>query len=182
MTILAFEEHTPHLQAGAYVAPHAYVSGRVTLGVDSSVWPMSVIRGDINDITIGARSNIQDGSILHVTHGGKFSRPEGFALTIGDDVTVGHRVVLHGCTIGNRCLIGMGAIVMDNVVIEDDVIIGAGSLVPPGKVLESGFLWKGNPVEKARPLTDKERDFFTYSAQYYSQLAKRTQASESGQV
>ncbi|WP_020558193.1 gamma carbonic anhydrase family protein [Thiofilum flexile] len=178
MTIQRFEQHTPTIDPSAYIDKSAYVSGQTTIGADSSVWPMVVIRGDINIITIGARTNVQDGSILHVTHGSAFSRMEGFALTIGDEVTIGHRVILHGCTIGNRCLIGMGAIVMDNVVIEDEVMIGAGSLVPPGKTLEGGYLWKGNPVQKARPLTEQERAFLKYSAEHYSKLAKRTLASE----
>lgn len=178
MTVERFENHIPTIHPSAYIAPNAYVNGQVTLGADSSVWPMTVIRGDINVIIIGERTNVQDGSILHVTHGSTFSRLEGFGLTIGDDVTIGHRVVLHGCTIGNRCLIGMGAIVMDNVIIEDEVMIGAGSLVPPGKILEGGYLWKGNPVQKARLLTEQERAFLKYSAEHYSKLAKRTLASQ----
>lgn len=178
MTVERFEQHTPSIHPTAYIAPTAYINGQVTIGADSSVWPMTVIRGDINKITIGERTNVQDGSILHVTHGSTFSRMEGFALTIGNEVTIGHKVVLHGCTIGNNCLIGMGAIVMDNVVVEDEVMIGAGSLVPPNKVLESGYLWKGNPVQKARPLTEQERAFLKYSPEHYSKLAKRTLASQ----
>ena len=114
-------------------------------------------------IRIGQRSSIQDGSVLHITHAGPFN-PDGFPLSIGDEVTVGHKVLLHGCSIGNRVLVGMGSIVMDGAVIEDEVILGAGSLVPPGKVLESGFLYVGSPAKKARPLSDKERGFFAYTA------------------
>lgn len=174
MTVRNFEAHVPEIHPTAYVDPDAYVSGQTKLGEGSSVWPMAVVRGDINHIHIGRFSNVQDGAVLHVTHGGEYSCPEGVPLLIGDEVTIGHRAVLHACTIGNRCLIGMGAIVLDNAVIEDDVVIGAGSLVPPGKRLESGYLYVGSPVKQARPLTDKEREYFSYSAQYYHKLSMRT--------
>ena len=125
-----------------------------------------MIRGDINKIRIGDDTNIQDGSVLHVTHQGPFS-PEGAELHIGSQVTVGHKVLLHGCRIGNRCLIGMGSIVTDNAVVEDGVMVGSGSLVPPNKVLESGFLYLGNPVLKKRPLSDREIEFLDYVANHY---------------
>ncbi|WP_298609843.1 gamma carbonic anhydrase family protein [uncultured Thiothrix sp.] len=177
MTIKAFEGHYPEIDPSTWVDETAYVSGRVRLGTGCSVWPMVVIRADINPITIGERTNIQDGSVLHVTHGGPFTTPEGLALTIGDDVIVGHKAILHACTIGNRCLIGMGAIVMDGAVVADETIIAAGSLVPPGKQLEGGYLYAGSPVKQLRPITDKERAFFTYSSNYYVKLAQRTAAS-----
>src|SRR5690606_16888869 len=104
------------------------------IGDDASVWPLVAIRGDVNAVRIGARSNVQDNSVLHVTHDGPYS-PGGAALTIGDDVTVGHGVILHACVIGSRCLIGMGATVMDKVQLEDEVFVAAGSLVTPGKRL-----------------------------------------------
>jgi carbonic anhydrase/acetyltransferase-like protein (isoleucine patch superfamily) len=138
-----------------FVDRSAVVIGDVEIGEDSSVWPLVVIRGDMHRIRIGARTSVQDGSVLHITHAGPFN-PDGFPLNIGDDVTIGHKVMLHGCSVGSRVLVGMGSIVMDGAVIEDEVIIGAGSLVPPGKRLESGFLY-GQPGEKARPLNDKER-------------------------
>lgn len=177
MTIKAFEGHYPKIHPEAWIDESAYVSGQATIGAGSSVWPMVVIRADINSITIGKLTNIQDGSVLHVTHGGPFTTPEGLALTIGDEVIVGHKVVLHACTIGNRCLIGMGAIVMDGAVVEDECIIAAGSLVPPNKQLVSGYLYAGSPVKQIRPITDKERAFFSYSANYYAKLAQRTAAS-----
>nr|WP_243434847.1 MULTISPECIES: gamma carbonic anhydrase family protein [unclassified Pseudomonas] len=152
-----------------FVDASAVVIGDVEIGADSSVWPLVTIRGDMHRIRIGARTSVQDGSVLHITHAGPFN-PDGFPLTLGDDVTVGHKVLLHGCTVGSRILVGMGSIVMDGAVIEDEVILGAGSLVPPGKVLESGYLYVGSPVKKARPLTDKERAFFTYSAANYVKL------------
>ncbi|MFV3303946.1 gamma carbonic anhydrase family protein [Pseudomonas sp. NY15181] len=169
MTIRSYQGKTPSLGERVFVDASAVVIGDVEIGADSSVWPLVTIRGDMHRIRIGARTSVQDGSVLHITHAGPFN-PDGFPLTIGDDVTVGHKVLLHGCTVGSRILVGMGSIVMDGAVIEDEVILGAGSLVPPGKVLESGYLYVGSPVKKARPLTDKERAFFTYSAGNYVKL------------
>ncbi|MGE8297820.1 MAG: gamma carbonic anhydrase family protein [Pseudomonas sp.] len=169
MAIRSYQQHRPQLGARAFVDASAVVIGDVVLGDDSSVWPMTVIRGDMHRIRIGARTSVQDGSVLHITHAGPFN-PEGYPLIIGDDVTVGHKVTLHGCTLGNRILVGMGSIVMDGAVVEDEVIIGAGSLVPPGKRLESGYLYVGSPVKQARALTDKERSFFSYTAGNYVKL------------
>ncbi|MCE4067964.1 gamma carbonic anhydrase family protein [Pseudomonas nitroreducens] len=169
MTIRSYQGKTPSLGERVFVDVSAVVIGDVEIGADSSVWPLVVIRGDMHRIRIGARTSVQDGSVLHITHAGPFN-PDGFPLTIGDEVTIGHKVLLHGCTIGSRILVGMGSIVMDGAVIEDEVILGAGSLVPPGKVLESGFLYVGSPVKKARPLTDKERAFFSYTAGNYVKL------------
>lgn len=169
MAIRKYQGTTPTLGQKVFVDSSAVVIGDVQLGDDSSVWPLTVIRGDMHHIRIGARTSVQDGSVLHITHAGPFN-PDGFPLLIGDDVTIGHKVMLHGCTVGNRILIGMGSTVMDGAVIEDEVIIGAGSLVPPGRVLESGFLYVGSPAKQARPLTEKERAFFTYSAANYVRL------------
>lgn len=169
MTIRTYQGKTPSLGERVFVDTSAVVIGDVEIGADSSVWPLVVIRGDMHRIRIGARTSVQDGSVLHITHAGPFN-PDGFPLTIGDEVTIGHKVLLHGCSIGSRILVGMGSIVMDGAVIEDEVILGAGSLVPPGKVLESGFLYVGSPVKKARPLTDKERAFFSYTAGNYVKL------------
>ena len=169
MTIRTYQGKTPSLGERVFVDASAVVIGDVEIGADSSVWPLVVIRGDMHRIRIGARTSVQDGSVLHITHAGPFN-PDGFPLTIGDEVTIGHKVLLHGCTIGSRILVGMGSIVMDGAVIEDEVILGAGSLVPPGKTLESGFLYVGSPGKKARPLTDKERAFFSYTAGNYVKL------------
>jgi carbonic anhydrase/acetyltransferase-like protein (isoleucine patch superfamily) len=160
---------TPQLGERVFVDESAVVIGDVHLGADSSVWPLTVIRGDMHRIRIGARTSVQDGSVLHITHAGPFN-PDGYPLIIGDEVTIGHKVTLHGCTLGNRILVGMGSIVMDGAVVEDEVIIGAGSLVPPGKVLKSGYLYVGSPVKQARALSDKERAFFSYSAGNYVKL------------
>jgi len=169
MAIRSYQQFTPQLGERVFVDASAVVLGDVEIGDDSSVWPMTVIRGDMHQIRIGARTSVQDGSVLHITHAGPFN-PEGYPLIIGDEVTVGHKVTLHGCTLGSRILVGMGSIVMDGAVVEDEVIIGAGSLVPPGKRLESGYLYVGSPVKQARPLTDKERNFFSYTAGNYVKL------------
>ncbi|SDH22023.1 Carbonic anhydrase or acetyltransferase, isoleucine patch superfamily [Pseudomonas flavescens] len=169
MTIRTYQGTTPELAEGVFVDASAVVIGDVQIGEDSSVWPLTVIRGDMHRIRIGKRTSVQDGSVLHITHAGPFN-PDGFPLIIGDEVTIGHKVMLHGCTLGSRILVGMGSTVMDGAVVEDDVIIGAGSLVPPGKVLESGYLYVGSPVKQARPLTDKERNFFSYTAGNYVKL------------
>lgn len=169
MHIRAFGDRAPQLGAAVFVDPSAVVLGDVVLGDDCSVWPAAVIRGDMHRIRIGARTSIQDGSVLHITHAGPFN-PDGYPLIIGDDVTVGHKVLLHGCSLGSRILVGMGSIVMDGAVIEDEVILGAGSLVPANKTLESGYLYMGSPARQVRPLTDKERSFFTYTAANYVKL------------
>jgi len=159
----------PTLGARVYVDPQASVIGRVTLGEDTSVWPMAVLRGDVNTIRLGDRTNVQDGSVLHVTHDGPFS-PGGLPLLIGDDVTVGHHVVLHACTLGSRILVGMGAIVLDGAVVEDEVIIGAGSVVPPRKRLPARTLWVGNPARLLRELSGRELDQFTYLSRHYVRI------------
>jgi carbonic anhydrase/acetyltransferase-like protein (isoleucine patch superfamily) len=168
-SIRRYQGITPTLGNKVYVDPTAVVIGDVHLGEDSSVWPYAIIRGDMHRIRIGARTSIQDASVLHITHASDFN-PAGHPLTIGDDVTVGHSVNLHGCTIGNRVLIGIGSTLLDGAIVEDDVVIGAGSLVPPGKRLESGFLYVGSPCKQARPLKDSERAFFKYSAGNYVKL------------
>lgn len=170
--IRTFEQHSPQIDPAAWLDPACLVIGDVHVGAGSSIWPGSVVRGDINRIRIGRDTNIQDGSILHNSHDGPFM-PGGAMLEIGDRVTVGHGAVLHGCSIGNDCLVGMRAVVMDRVVVEDRVMIGAGSLVPPGKTLQSGYLYTGSPARQARPLTDHELAYFAYSAAYYTELAQR---------
>jgi carbonic anhydrase/acetyltransferase-like protein (isoleucine patch superfamily) len=169
VSIRSYQQFTPLLGERVFVDASAVVLGDVEIGDDSSVWPLVVIRGDMHSIRIGERSSVQDGSVLHITHAGPFN-PGGYPLNIGDDVTIGHKVTLHGCNVGNRVLIGMGSIVMDGVVIEDEVVLGAGSLVPPGKRLESGYLYVGSPAKQARPLSEKERSYFSYSAANYVRL------------
>ncbi|OQP36280.1 gamma carbonic anhydrase family protein [Pantoea latae] len=161
-----YKESYPQCGQRVMIDASSVVVGDVILGDDASIWPLVAIRGDVNQVRIGARTNIQDGSVLHVTHKSA-SNPQGFPLTIGDDVTVGHKAMLHACTIGNRVLVGMGSILLDGAIIEDDVMIGAGSLVPPGKRLESGYLYLGSPVRQVRPLNEQEIAGLLYSANNY---------------
>lgn len=172
MTLRAFEDIHPQLAAGAYVDDSALVVGDVELGEDSSIWPFTVLRGDVNSIRVGARTNIQDNCVVHVTHD-SYYRPGGYATLLGDDITVGHQVVLHGCEVGSRCLIGMGSVIMDGVVIEADTIVGAGSLVTQAQILTSGYLWMGRPARRVRELTTQERERLLYSAQHYVKLKDR---------
>jgi len=165
-SLRSYRDERPALGERVYVDPAAVVIGRVMLGDDVSVWPGAVVRGDVNTITVGARTSIQDGSVLHVTHDGPYS-PGGQALVIGTDVTIGHRALLHACTVGNLCLIGMGSIVLDGAEIEDQVIVGAGALVPPGKRLRSAGLYVGTPARRTRELTERELASLAYSAQHY---------------
>jgi carbonic anhydrase/acetyltransferase-like protein (isoleucine patch superfamily) len=172
LAIRAFQGKTPRLGARVFIDPTATVIGDIVLGDDVSVWPGAVVRGDLLLITIGDRSNVQDNAVLHTTHMSQYN-PEGWPLTIGDDVVIGHRAVLHGCQVGNRVLVGIGAIVNDGAIIEDETIIGAGCLVPPGKRLESGYVYVGNPARPLRPVTESERTFFTYSPANYMRLKDR---------
>jgi carbonic anhydrase/acetyltransferase-like protein (isoleucine patch superfamily) len=169
MAIRPFRQQLPKLGERVFVDESAQVIGQVELGDDVSIWPLAVARGDVNWIQIGARTNIQDNSVLHVTHDGRYT-PGGSPLVIGSDVTVGHGVILHACTIGDACLIGMGAVVLDKAVIGKHSLIGAGSVVSPGKVVEPGSLWVGNPARFIRKLSDAEIESLYYSAENYRKL------------
>lgn len=170
MAIYELNGKRPQIAEGVWVAEAAYVSGDVSLGAQASVWPMAVIRGDVMPIAIGARSNVQDGAVVHATHVSEYA-PKGYATTIGEDVIIGHGAVVHGCTIGDEVLIGMNATVLDGAVIESQVLLAAGALVPPNKVLQSGGLYAGNPAKRLRELSATEKTFFKYSAVHYVQLA-----------
>ncbi len=172
MNVRPFQQHSPQLGAHVFIDSTAVVIGQVTLGDDVSLWPMTVVRGDVNSIRIGARSNIQDACVLHVTHDGPYSAG-GLPLVVGEDVTVGHRVTLHACTVGNRCLIGMSSTIMDGALIEDDVLLAAGSLVSPGKRLAAGCLYRGSPARKVRALSTSEMEMLRYSAAHYVRLKNR---------
>jgi len=163
-----YKDTFPELGQRVMVDASSVVVGDVRIADDVGIWPLVAMRGDVHFIEIGARTNIQDGSVLHVTHKSSYN-PEGNPLVIGEDVTVGHKVMLHGCTIGNRVLVGMGSIVLDGAVIENDVMIGAGSLIPPNKRLASGYLYLGSPVKQIRPLTEAEIEGLLYSANNYVQ-------------
>lgn len=158
--ILPYKGVLPTIDETAFIAPGASVIGDVVIGAQSSIWFSTVVRGDVHEIRIGARTNIQDGSVVHVTH-------EKFGTYIGDDVTVGHGAILHACTLGNRSFVGMGATLLDGVVVEEEAMVAAGALVTPGKRVPTGELWGGSPARKMRDLTKEERDYFTYSAQHY---------------
>lgn len=172
MSIRSFNGVEPEVHPSTFVDESAVVIGDVVIGADSSVWPLCSLRGDILRIKIGKRTNIQDNSALHTTEDTDFA-PDGFALTVGNDVTVGHGCIIHACTIEDLCLIGMGSVVLDGAVVLSGAMVGAGSLVPPGKILEGGFLWIGSPVKKARELSDKEKLFLSFSAESYIELKQR---------
>jgi carbonic anhydrase/acetyltransferase-like protein (isoleucine patch superfamily) len=163
--LLSYKGILPTLGEDAYVAPGARVIGDVVLGDGASVWFNSVVRGDVMPIRIGARTNIQDLSVLHVSS-------ETFATTIGDDVTVGHRAIIHGCTIEDRCLIGMGAIILDGAYIEEGCLIAAGALVPPGVRVPAGSVYMGAPGKVRRQVSQAELENFLESAKHYSELAR----------
>ena len=176
--IRSYQGHTPKLGERVMIDPSAVVLGDLVMGDDVSVWPQCAVRADMHRIRIGSRTNIQDSSVLHITHASDFNGA-GYPLTLGEDVTVGHNAVLHGCTIGNRVLVGIGSVVMDGVVVEDEVMIGAGSLVTPGKTLTSGWLYAGSPARQVREITERERTFLTYSAKNYVKLKDQFLAESS---
>ena len=163
--IKAYRGVTPTIADTAFIEDTAVIVGDVVIESESSVWFHSVVRGDVNFIRIGRRTNVQDLSLLHVTH-------DAYPLIVGDDVTVGHHVVLHGCTIQNRVLIGMGAVLMDGVVVGDDCIIGAGALVTEHTKIPPGSLVIGAPARVKRPLRDTELAWLKESADNYVQYAR----------
>ena len=171
--IRAFQNILPTLGERVYVDPAASVIGDVVLADDVSIWPGAVVRGDVNYIRIGARTNVQDGTIIHVTHDGPYGKPGGFATVIGADVTIGHAAIVHACVIEDACLIGMGSTVLDGAVVRKHGFVGAGALIPPGKTVGSGELWLGNPARCVRKLNDKEIEQLYYSAQHYVRLKER---------
>jgi carbonic anhydrase/acetyltransferase-like protein (isoleucine patch superfamily) len=170
MNIRSYLDKTPLLGERSYVDPAATVIGDVVLGDDVSIWPGTVVRGDVNFIRVGARTNIQDGTVVHVSHDGPHAKLGGFATVIGEDVTIGHKAIIHACRIEDAVLIGMGAIVLDGAVVKKHGFVGAGALIAPGKVVGEGELWLGNPAKRVRMLTDAEIEALYYSAQHYVRL------------
>jgi carbonic anhydrase/acetyltransferase-like protein (isoleucine patch superfamily) len=174
MPIIApYAGRAPRLHASVFVAENAVVVGDVEVGEGSSIWFGTVVRGDVNHVRIGARTNLQDLTVVHVTTA---THP----TVIGDDVTVGHRAVLHGCTILDRCLVGIGAIVMDGAVVGPDAMVGAGALVAPGTVVPPGTLVLGSPARPRRELTPEERAFLRTSAERYAGYAARYRGGGGG--
>ena len=168
--VIPFEDKTPKIHPEAWVAPTAIVIGDVEIGEDSNVWYHCVLRGDTNHMRIGARTNIQDGSVLHLNAGAE-------PLIIGDDVTIGHACIVHACTLKNRAFVGMGATVLDRAVIEEGGMLGAGGMLPPGKVIGPNELWMGSPAKLVRVMSAEERAKFDRTAPNYVALSKRHKAS-----
>ena len=172
MTIRKYKDFEPNIDSTAYVDQNSIIIGDVTIGSESSIWPMTVARGDVQKIVIGERTNIQDGSILHVTSDNTLT-PGGAPLLIGNDVTIGHGVILHACTIEDKCLIGIGSIILDGAIIESNSMLAAGSLVSPNKIIESGMLYKGSPAKPVRKLTRKELEYISFSSKHYVKTMKQ---------
>ncbi len=156
MAIRPYKDMVPRIAPSAYVDESAVVIGDVSIAEDSSIWPLCALRGDTNFIRVGARTSIQDGTVVHVTHPDS-AAPKGHPVIIGNDVTVGHKVMVHGCTIEDLVLVGMGSIILDGAVIRSHVLLAAGSLVTEGQELEGGYLWMGRPAKKIRPTSEKEK-------------------------
>jgi carbonic anhydrase/acetyltransferase-like protein (isoleucine patch superfamily) len=167
--IMPYRGVAPQIAADAFIAPTAVVIGDVQIGAEASIWFGCVLRGDSNSIRIGSRTNIQDGTVIHVNH--EREGAAGTKTTIGADVTVGHMALLHACTIEDGAFIGMKACLMDGVHVESGAMVAAGALVTPGKRIRKGELWAGSPAKLMRPLTDAEMAYFAYSARHYCQVA-----------
>jgi carbonic anhydrase/acetyltransferase-like protein (isoleucine patch superfamily) len=180
LSIRPFKGITPSFGERCYIDDSCVLVGDIRCGDDVSFWPFVAARGDVNSMRIGNRTNIQDGTVLHVTRVSD-SNPNGYPLVIGDDVTIGHKCMLHGCTLGNRILVGMGAIIMDGAIVEDDVFVGAGCLVPPNKRLASGYLYVGSPAKQARRLNEAEMAFLKISADNYLVTKDEHLAEQSSQ-
>ena len=159
-SLLPYKGVSPQIGAEVFIASGSHLIGDLIVGTEASFWFNTTVRADCCHIRIGARTNVQDGTVIHVTNG---KHP----TIIGDDVTIGHNATIHGCQIGNLCLIGMGAIIMDGVTIGDHSIVAAGALVPPGKTYPAGSLIKGNPATVSREVTSEEVSFLKTSVQYY---------------
>lgn len=178
MSLHRFGDHDPQCHPTSFVAPGAQLIGNVTLGAESSIWYNCVVRADVNHITIGSRTNVQDGTVIHVDSpkaGGA-----GLPTMIGDDVLIGHMVMLHGSILHDHAFVGLGCIVMDGCTIGEDAMLAAGSLLSPGKAIGAGELWMGRPARKVRDLTPDEIASNRTGAAHYAQLAKAHAASLSG--
>ena len=175
MTLIPYEDVSPKIAPTAFVAPGCQIIGDVHLGSQSSIWYNCVLRGDVNRIVIGERSNIQDGTIIHVDS--PRDGNGGLPTIIGNDVLIGHMVMLHGALLHDRAFVGLGSIVMDGCIIESDGMLAAGALLTPGRVIRSGELWVGRPARKLRDLSEKEREANQMGVQHYVLLAERHKAA-----
>ena len=169
MSVRPYLDFRPEVGRGVWIDPAATVIGRVTIGDDASLWPGVIVRGDVNWITIGARTNIQDGSVLHVGSP-RLAGGDGIPCIVGEECSIGHAAVVHACTLGRRCLVGMGAILMDGAVVGDECIIGAGALVTAGTMIPPRTLWVGSPARQRRALEAREIEFLAESAAHYVAL------------
>jgi len=176
--LLTFAGKTPHIDPAAFVAPGAQLIGDVEIGADASIWYNCVLRGDVNRIRIGARTNIQDGSVIHVDSpkdGG-----EGLPTIIGEDVLVGHLAMVHGCVLEDRAFVGLGAIVMDGCRIESDAMLAAGAMLTPGKTIPARQLWAGRPAKYVRDLSEGDLAGMRAGVAHYVELARLHKAAVTG--
>lgn len=179
MTLLTFAGKTPRVDPAAFVAPGARLIGDIEIGAEASIWYNCVLRGDVNRIRIGARTNVQDGTVIHVDSP-EPGHDEGFPTIIGDDVLIGHLAMVHGCTLEDRAFVGLGAIVMDGCAIEGDAMLAAGAMLTPGKRIPAGQLWAGRPAKYVRDLGEAEIAGMRAGVAHYVEMAKRHAAALSG--
>jgi carbonic anhydrase/acetyltransferase-like protein (isoleucine patch superfamily) len=170
MIIRPYKNITPKIDATAFLAENVSIIGDVEIGADTGIWYGCVLRGDVNDIKIGKRTNIQDGTVIHTSLGVQ-------GTYIGDDVTVGHMALLHACTIGNKAFIGMQSLIMDEVIVEDEAMVAAGSMVTPRKRIPRHQLWGGRPARYMRDMTPEEIEYLQISADRYAALAQEYKSS-----
>lgn len=176
MTLIEFEGRRPKIDASAFVAPGARLIGDIEIGAGSSIWYNCVLRGDVNRIRIGARSNVQDGTVIHCDSP-EPGLPEGHPTLIGEDVLIGHLAMIHGCRLHDRAFVGLGSIVMDGCEIEGDAMLAAGAMLTPGKRIPAGQLWAGRPARYLRDLTEADIAGLRRGAAHYVELAKRHAAA-----
>lgn len=180
MNLIEFEGRAPRVDASAFVAPGARLIGDVEIGPEASIWYNVVLRGDMNRIRIGARSNVQDGTVIHVDPPRPGGPEEGYPALIGEEVLIGHMAMVHGCTLHDRAFVGLGSIVMDGCVIESDAMLAAGAMLTPGKRIASGQLWAGRPAKLVRDLRPQDIESMRLGVAHYVALAKRHAAALSG--
>lgn len=160
MNLISYKGITPLIKENSFIAPGSYIIGDVSIGSETGIWFNCVVRGDVDKVSIGNRTNIQDGTVIHVTRGGH-------PTVIGDGVTVGHKVMLHACKLEDGCFVGMGAVLMDDSVVESGAMVAAGAILTPGKIVKKGQIWAGNPARYFRDLSEEEQNFIKISENNY---------------